>query len=129
MLATLLHEAAHGLAFVRGIEDTSRQGRYHNRRYRVLAEELGLEVTEAGAFGWSSTTLREATVKQYRRELVRLRAALTLYRRGERSAGGGKSRSTNLLACLPACLLVCLSSTHPGGSGDAGSGSDPLRDL
>jgi hypothetical protein len=45
-LATLLHEAAHGLAHVRKIPDTSRQGRYHNRRYQVLAEELGLDVAE-----------------------------------------------------------------------------------
>jgi hypothetical protein len=30
ILHTLLHEAAHALAEVRGIKDTSRQGRYHN---------------------------------------------------------------------------------------------------
>jgi hypothetical protein len=33
VLGTLLHEAAHGLAQARGVQDTSRQGRYHNRRY------------------------------------------------------------------------------------------------
>jgi len=32
VLGTLLHEAAHGLAHARKIGDTSRQGRYHNRR-------------------------------------------------------------------------------------------------
>jgi hypothetical protein len=31
VLGTLLHEAAHGLAHVRKLSDTSRQGRYHNR--------------------------------------------------------------------------------------------------
>src|SRR5215472_11700670 len=30
---TLLHEAAHGIAFVRGVRDTSRDGRYHNKRF------------------------------------------------------------------------------------------------
>src|SRR5215207_11309227 len=45
VLGTLLHEAAHGLAQARGIQDTSRQGRYHNRRYAALAAELGLEAT------------------------------------------------------------------------------------
>ena len=30
VLGTLLHEAAHALATARGIQDTSRQGRYHN---------------------------------------------------------------------------------------------------
>ena len=35
------HEAAHGLAHVRGVCDTSRQGRYHNARYREnLTESL-----------------------------------------------------------------------------------------
>src|SRR5687768_783210 len=36
VLATLLHEAAHGVASVRGIKDTSRQGRYHNARFKAL---------------------------------------------------------------------------------------------
>jgi hypothetical protein len=44
VLGTLLHEAAHGLAYARKVSDTSRQGRYHNRRYATLAGELGLEV-------------------------------------------------------------------------------------
>ncbi|HWM39885.1 MAG TPA: hypothetical protein VNS49_22515, partial [Streptomyces sp.] len=38
----LLHEAVHGIAAARGIRDTSRAGRYHNRRFLVIAEELGL---------------------------------------------------------------------------------------
>ena len=40
MLCTVPHEAAHGLAYARKIGDTSRQGRYHNRRYAALAGEL-----------------------------------------------------------------------------------------
>ena len=46
VLGTLLHEAAHALAHVRGIKDTSRQGRWHNARFKALAEELGTEVTK-----------------------------------------------------------------------------------
>ena len=49
VLGTLLHEAAHGLAHARKISDTSRQGRYHNRRYATLAQELGLEVGACAA--------------------------------------------------------------------------------
>jgi hypothetical protein len=40
----MLHEAAHALAQVRGIKDTSRRGRWHNARFRALAEELRIEV-------------------------------------------------------------------------------------
>jgi curved DNA-binding protein CbpA len=36
VLGTLLHEAAHALAAVRGIKDTSRQGRYHNQEIQDL---------------------------------------------------------------------------------------------
>jgi hypothetical protein len=41
-LTTILHEAAHALADVRQVQDTSRQGKYHNRRFVQLAAELGL---------------------------------------------------------------------------------------
>lgn len=44
VLATLLHEAAHALASVRGVQETSRRGQYHNKHFRALAEELGLHV-------------------------------------------------------------------------------------
>ena len=47
VLGTLLHEAAHGVATTRGIKDTSRQGRYHNRRFAELAAELGITVEPA----------------------------------------------------------------------------------
>jgi len=30
------------VADVRGVKDTSQQGRWHNRRFAVLADELGL---------------------------------------------------------------------------------------
>jgi hypothetical protein len=46
VLATLLHEAAHALAHVRGIKDTSRQGRWHNGRFKALAEEVGITVSK-----------------------------------------------------------------------------------
>ena len=44
VLATLLHEAAHALAHARGSKDTSRQGRYHNTKFKNCAEEVGLTV-------------------------------------------------------------------------------------
>src|SRR5947208_20920 len=65
VLGTLLHEATHALAHVRGIKDTSRQGRYHNRRFAALAGELGLDIRETPLVGWSGTRVPEATVKEY----------------------------------------------------------------
>jgi len=80
VLATLLHEAAHGLASTRDIQDTSRQGRYHNTRYRKLAEELGLDVAEAGSIGWSATTVPGATAGRYTAALTGLTGALVAWR-------------------------------------------------
>jgi hypothetical protein len=102
VLGTLLHEAAHGLAQARGVQDTSRQGRYHNRRYATLARELGLEVTSVQPIGWSATTVPEPTADRYAAQLEQLAAALVLWRRQEHRIGTG-TRSRNLLACTCGC--------------------------
>jgi hypothetical protein len=102
VLGTLLHEAAHGLACARGIADTSRQGRYHNRRYAQLARELGLEVTSQPPIGWSATTVSEPTAGRYAAQLEQLAAALVLWRRQEHRIGSG-TRARNLLAAACPC--------------------------
>jgi len=102
VLGTLLHEAGHGLAQARGVQDTSRQGRYHNRRYATLARELGLEVTSSKPIGWSATTVPEPTTAAYAGQLEDLAAALVLWRRHEHRIGAGP-RSRNLLAATCGC--------------------------
>jgi hypothetical protein len=102
VLGTLLHEAAHGLAQARGVQDTSRQGRYHNRRYAALARQLGLEVTSVKPIGWSATTVPAPTATSYASQLEELQAALVLWRRQEHHIGTG-TRSRNLLAAACAC--------------------------
>jgi hypothetical protein len=102
VLGTVLHEAAHGLACARSIQDTSRQGRYHNRRYAQLARELGLDVATQPPIGWSATTVPEPTASRYAAQLTELAAALVLWRRLELRAGPG-SKARNLLACTCPC--------------------------
>jgi len=102
VLGTLLHEAAHALADQRGITDTSRQGRYHNRKYALLAAELGLDVTEDSQFGWTVTTVTDTTARRYADGLALLTAAMTVWRSGERTPTKGK-RSTNLVAATCPC--------------------------
>lgn len=89
VLATLLHEAAHGVADVRGIQDTSRQGRYHNSRYRELGTELGLTITKTDPIGWSGTALGPLTAAEYADELVELSRALVSYRYSEHQLPAG----------------------------------------
>jgi hypothetical protein len=102
VLGTLLHEATHGLAQARGVQDTSRGGRYHNRRYAQLARELGLDVTTVKPIGWSATTVPEHTAEVYAGQLEELAAALVLWRRQEHRIGTG-TRSRNLLAAVCGC--------------------------
>jgi hypothetical protein len=102
VLGTLLHEAAHGLAQARSVQDTSRQGRYHNRRYAALAHELGLAVTSVKPIGWSATTVPEPTAAAYAGQLEELQAALVLWRRQEHRIGSG-THSRNLLAAACGC--------------------------
>ena len=75
VLATLVHEAAHGLAWARDVRDTSRDCRYHNGKFRAIAEELGLSVEKDPAIGWSLTSLPAG--HPYAGEVEILRAALS----------------------------------------------------
>jgi hypothetical protein len=102
VLATLMHEAAHGLANTRGVKDTSRQGRWHNRRFATLAGELGLQVAKDPKTGWSQTSLTDQLADRYANELGGLDAALGLWRHTEPQLGPATT-SRNLLACSCAC--------------------------
>ncbi|MCT2594280.1 hypothetical protein LHJ74_30975 [Streptomyces sp. N2-109] len=74
----LLHEAVHGIAAARGIRDTSRAGRYHNRRFLAVAEELGLDHAEEPhpSSGFSLVLLSPETRRRYRPTIERLHRAL-----------------------------------------------------
>jgi DnaJ domain len=105
VLGTLLHEAAHALAAARGVQDTSRQGRYHNQKYKTCAEELGITVQHDTRIGWSITTVPEATARRYAVQIAALTEAMTLWRHAEQQTapGGNGGRSTNLLAASCPC--------------------------
>jgi len=103
VLATLLHEAAHALAHARGIKDTSRQGRYHNAKFKACAEEAGLAVEHDDNFGWTVTTLTPATELAYAAQLQALTDAMTLWRHGETTTGPKARRNTNLIAAICPC--------------------------
>ena len=53
--ATLLHEACHYWACVKGIKDTSRGNTYHNKRFKEIAETHGLIVEHHPKYGWTIT--------------------------------------------------------------------------
>ena len=53
--ATLLHEMVHYYNYQQGIQDCSRGGTYHNRKFKEAAEAHGLIVEHSDKYGWSHT--------------------------------------------------------------------------
>lgn len=75
----LLHEATHALASARKVKDTSRQGRYHNKKFLALAEELGMEYLEDNAdysLGFSNVTMTKDTEALYDSTIAALAEAI-----------------------------------------------------
>jgi hypothetical protein len=102
VLGTLLHEAAHALAHERGIKDTSRQGRYHNKHFKTCAEQLGLAVEHDDRNGWSASKITHAAEQAYADQLTALAEAMTMWRRDE-TTGPTIRRNTNLIAAICPC--------------------------
>jgi len=104
VLATLLHEAAHALAFTRGIRDTSQGGRYHNRRFAAVAAELGLQAAILRPYGLAATTMLPAAQARYAAVLDELADALVLWRAVEPShTGSAGRRAESSVVCVCAC--------------------------
>lgn len=79
VVESMLHEGAHTLATAREIQDTSRQGRWHNDKFRKLAQELGLEYRGDKAdptHGFSNMLLTDATREKYADLIKKLDAAI-----------------------------------------------------
>lgn len=93
-LGTLLHESAHAIANARGIKDTSNNGRYHNKKFKAIGEELGIELEDAPTLGWSLTTVPESTQEHYKDEIDALSAVLTTYRKPPAPKETKKRKST-----------------------------------
>ncbi|GLY97643.1 hypothetical protein Acsp02_48970 [Actinoplanes sp. NBRC 103695] len=94
VFTTLTHEATHGLADARGIEDTSRQGRWHNKKFATLAAELGMATDKTDKFGYSACTLTEDAQRAYAPAITSLGKALRAFRHPE-TFGEAKKRTNN----------------------------------
>lgn len=89
LLGTLLHEAAHAVAEARGVKDVSRQGRYHNKNFKAIAEEMGIIVEHDAQLGWSTTSVPDFTAALYETAILDLDVSMTAYRRGAEFMFGG----------------------------------------
>jgi hypothetical protein len=138
VLELLLHEAAHVLAHVRSVREVSRQGRYHNKRYSLLARELGLSVERDETAGFHQTKLPRRARARYTDVLAQLEKGLADYlerskghegqheggagwapRRDDeppQHVGGGEGRLLLLCACHPPRKLRVSRSTFEQGA-------------
>ncbi len=66
--ATLLHEQVHLYCILHHIKDTSNHNRYHNKRFKKVAEDHGLIITYQDSAGWSGTELDD-DAKKYVKKL------------------------------------------------------------
>jgi hypothetical protein len=134
VLATLLHEAAHALAFQRQVRDTSNNGRYHNRRFADLATELGLQVGKLPPYGFAAATLTFLTVRRFSTVLRELGDALVLWREAEPTPalrpGGAEPRSSADARVHGGCAFQqARSPRRPSSAGDAANRSFPPPEL
>lgn len=112
ILKVLLHEGAHGLGASREIKNTSRQGRYHNREFRKLAEEMGLVFPANGegkvkadkVFGWAFPEMPPEMVDTYRVEVDALQVALDgFYRLTKTQAASEDEKENSTVAAVCQC--------------------------
>lgn len=80
VFCTLLHEAVHAFCHASGIQDTSRQGRYHNKRFQSCARSFGLNCElHSATFGLALTTLTPETQRLYVDVIAGLDTAIKIH--------------------------------------------------
>ncbi|WP_404871060.1 hypothetical protein ACI1MP_37945 (plasmid) [Kitasatospora griseola] len=75
IMQTLLHEGVHALATVKGIKDTSSNGRYHNKTFAKMATEFGLQPPsepDDRRRGYSNCLLTDEAAERYAAVIARL---------------------------------------------------------
>ncbi|MFV0342222.1 MAG: SprT-like domain-containing protein [Anaerocolumna sp.] len=55
VVCTLLHEACHLYAFMNGIADVSKNGVYHTKKFKDIAEARDLKIGQHKTYGWTIT--------------------------------------------------------------------------
>ena len=55
IIDTLLHESTHIFCREHGIKEVSRGGKYHNKKFKEIAEAHGLTCVPCGQYGWNTT--------------------------------------------------------------------------
>jgi hypothetical protein len=98
---TLIHELAHAENCHNEIADCDKTGRRHNKKFKVQAEALGLEVEKVGSLGWAFTKLTPVSEK-FLADIKFDRSLFELFRAGAESKEG-KAGTRMLKVKCPTC--------------------------
>ena len=63
VVATMLHEMVHLYNIAQGVQDCSRGGSYHNKKFRDEAIKRDLQIDHHPTYGWTITTPTDALVE------------------------------------------------------------------
>lgn len=100
--STLLHEMVHLLNLQNGVKDTSRGGTYHNKKFKEVAEQHGLKISQNPKYGWCVTELSEECAAYINRMDGK---AFSLYRSGVAKKKNQKPSSSRKYVC-PCCGVI-----------------------
>lgn len=111
-LDTMLHEMVHLFCRENGIKEVSRGGKYHNGKFKAIAEAHGLTCVPCGQYGWNTTPsdkLFEYALSKHWSEIKIGRAGMplplsagTAQQESGAVQGGKRPSSTRKLIC-PCC--------------------------
>lgn len=115
IIDTLLHEMVHLYCRENNIQEVSRGGKYHNGKFKTLAEKVGLVCVREGQYGWNTVGTGNDTLIEYALEKgwseIRLNRQMTFRvgipgsgagHGGAATPGGKAPSSTRKLQC-PCC--------------------------
>lgn len=105
---TLLHEMVHLYNVQNGVKDTSRSGTYHNKEFKMVAEQHGLTVSKDEKYGWCVTHLNEDSEEETQNFMNFIgKESFSLYREGETKEEKEKKGGSNSIKYVcPMCGAI-----------------------
>lgn len=94
IIDTLLHEMVHLYCRENGIKEVSRGGKYHNRKFKELAEGVGLMCVNVGIYGWNTQGTGNDALLEYALEKGWSEIMINRQRTGAIRTGAGGTAST-----------------------------------
>lgn len=101
---TMLHEMIHLLNLQNNVQDTSRSGKYHNKKYKEVAEQHGLICEKTEKYGFADTKLTDST-KYWIEQSCQDENCFNLYRSKMAKLNIPKKQSTRKYVC-PCCGTI-----------------------